>query len=47
MINQKLKKTDQVKNCWNKDFACVPYNEVDCAMVERLLERNAVVFITK
>ncbi len=45
ILNKKLTDKDLAKKAASTDFAACPENEVDCAIVQRLLERNKIVLI--
>jgi len=45
IINKNLKGSDLATKGWSFDFCAFPINKVDCVIVERLLERNKVVFV--
>jgi hypothetical protein len=39
IVNRKLTKADLAKKGWTLDFCCLPSAKVDCAMLERFLEK--------
>jgi len=47
IANKKLKGDDLAKKGWTIDFAKAPYNKLDCAMAQRLLERRPVLLLTE
>lgn len=47
LVNKKLTREDNVKHIWSKDITALNYDEVDCAVVERMLTRRKVVFLEK
>ncbi len=47
IVNRNLTRDDQAKKGWTLDFCCLEANKVDCAILERFLEKYKLVFLSE
>ena len=44
IVKKKLKKSDKVKTCWNKEICSFDFN-ITAHQLEKLVEKNPIVFL--